>query len=32
MLEKFIEEYSQEAFHFAFSLCGDVEQSKELVQ
>ena len=32
MLEKFIADYSQEAFHFAFSLCGDVEQSKELVQ
>ncbi len=32
MLEKFVEEYGDEAFHFAYSLCGDVEQSKELVQ
>jgi RNA polymerase sigma-70 factor (ECF subfamily) len=32
MLEKFVEEYADEAFHFAYSLCGDVEQSKELVQ
>ncbi|MBI3552520.1 MAG: RNA polymerase sigma factor [Elusimicrobia bacterium] len=32
MLERFIEEYAQEAFHFAYSLSGDVEQAKELVQ
>jgi RNA polymerase sigma-70 factor, ECF subfamily len=32
MLEKFIRDYSEKAFHFAYRLCGDVEQSKELVQ
>lgn len=32
MLERFINEYSEKAFHFAHSLCGDVEESKELVQ
>lgn len=32
MIEKFIEDYSDRAFQFAYSLCGSVEEAKELVQ
>ena len=32
MLERFIEDYSEDAFQFAFHLCGGVEEAKELVQ
>ena len=32
MLERFIREYSQRAFQFAYRLCGNTEQAKELVQ
>ncbi|MBI4679081.1 MAG: RNA polymerase sigma factor [Elusimicrobia bacterium] len=32
MLQRFVEEYSDSAFQFAYRLCDDVEESKELVQ
>lgn len=31
-IDRFIEEYGQAAFDFAYSLCADVEEAKELVQ
>lgn len=32
MIERFIEEYSEQAFKVAYHLSGDVEEAKELVQ
>lgn len=32
MLEEFIRDYSDRAYQFAYQLCGDAEQAKELVQ
>jgi len=32
MIEKFIDDYSERGFQFAYHLCGDVEQAKEIVQ
>ncbi|MBI5209072.1 MAG: RNA polymerase sigma factor [Elusimicrobia bacterium] len=32
MLQSFIEEYSDRAYQFAYRLCGDAEEAKELVQ
>ena len=32
MLEQFINEYGDKAYHFAYKLCGDQEDAKELVQ
>ena len=32
MLERFIEDYSEKGFQFAYHLCGDAEEAKELVQ
>ena len=31
-LERFIREYAERAFQFAFRLCGNAEQAKELTQ
>lgn len=32
MLERFVEEYSEPAYQFAYSLCADKEEAKDLVQ
>ena len=32
MIERFVEQYSQPAFEYAYHLCGNVEDAKELVQ
>jgi RNA polymerase sigma-70 factor, ECF subfamily len=32
MLERFIEDYAEQGFQFAFHLCGNVEDARELVQ
>lgn len=32
MIEKFIEEFADRAYQFAFRLCGSAEEAKELVQ
>lgn len=32
MIERFIEEYSQRGYDFAYHLCGNAEDAKELVQ
>lgn len=32
MIEKFIEDYSDRAFQFAYSLCGNTDEAKELTQ
>ena len=32
MIERFVEEYADKGYQFAFHLCGDQEQAKELVQ
>jgi RNA polymerase sigma-70 factor (ECF subfamily) len=32
MLERFIQEYSERGFQFAYHLCGNAEEAKELVQ
>jgi RNA polymerase sigma-70 factor (ECF subfamily) len=32
MLERFIEDYADQAYQFAFALCGNVEDARELVQ
>jgi len=31
-LERFINEYAERGFQFAFRLCGNVEEAKELSQ
>ena len=32
MIERFVEQHAEMAFHLAFRLCGNVEDAKELVQ
>jgi RNA polymerase sigma-70 factor (ECF subfamily) len=32
VLERFVQEYGERAYQFAFRLCGNVEQAKDLVQ
>jgi RNA polymerase sigma-70 factor (ECF subfamily) len=32
MIERFVEDYADKAFVFAYSLCGNAEEAKELVQ
>ena len=32
MIERFVEQYSEKGFQFAYHLCGNAEEAKELVQ